>query len=201
MNNGWTNLKMFLLMILITGLIYPLAITVIAQVAMSHKAKGDFIVSKGKVIGALLIGQKFESDRYFWSRPSAIDYNPLPSGGSNLGPTSALLKKTIAERKEKILKAERENKNAIPSELLFASGSGIDPHISVKTAYFQIDRVLKGRGLDSVEGRKFLEKSIEKATVSHFLSSISAPYVNVLILNKMLDESFVVSTAGFKAQR
>src|SRR5262245_28899624 len=95
------NLRMFLWLTLLTGLLYPLIITGIAGLLMPRKAAGDFIVLKGKTVGSSLIGQKFESEKYFWGRPSAIDYNPLPSRGSNLGPTSAVLKKAVAERREK----------------------------------------------------------------------------------------------------
>jgi K+-transporting ATPase ATPase C chain len=188
MTTLWNNFRMFLWLTLVTGVVYPLLMTGIAQLTMSKEANGDFLLSKGKVIGALMIAQKFESEQYFWPRPSAIDYNPLPSGGSNLGPTSAILKKNVEERQEKILKAHQGKKENIPSELLFASGSGLDPHISVKTANFQIDRVAKARGLDSAEGKKEIEQLIGQATTKRRFIFFGEPYVNVLLLNKLLDE-------------
>ncbi len=136
------NIQMFIWMILLTGLLYPLLITGIAQLTMKQKADGDFISLKGKKVGAVLIAQKFESERYFWPRPSANDYNPLPSGGSNLGFISTELKKRVErkKRKKKILNANG-NQGTAPAELLFASGSGLDPHITPSTAYFQSERI------------------------------------------------------------
>src|ERR1700733_9285920 len=95
-------IKMFLVLTVITGVIYPLLITIFAQIAFYNKAEGSFIAKDGVVVGSQLIGQKFENPKYFWGRPSAVDYNPLPSGGSNLGPTSNALKKIVQERKEKL---------------------------------------------------------------------------------------------------
>lgn len=164
MRDLWSNLKMFLWLTLITGIAYPLLITGIAQLTMKQQADGDFIISKGKVVGASLIAQKFESDRYFWGRPSAVDYNPLPSGGSNLGPTSEALKKAVDERKAVIEKWYGNNKINIPNELLFASGSGLDPHITPPTAYFQVDRIIKARGWDESSTQVHLMKLINDLT-------------------------------------
>lgn len=171
---------MFVWMTLLAGLAYPLLITGMAQLTMKTKADGDMMYSKGKIVGSKWIAQKFESDKYFWPRPSSIDYNPLPSGGSNLGPTSSALKKAVEERKEKI---SRGKKVDIPSELLFASGSGLDPHISLSTAYFQIDRIIKARGLD----RQSLENLIKDMTIKRSMGFIGEPCVNVLELNIALD--------------
>jgi len=184
MNTVWNNFKMFLWLTLITGVIYPLFITGIAQLTMKKNAEGDFLSSNGKIIGSTLIAQKFESDKYFWSRPSAVDYNPLPSGGSNLGPTSMALKKAVEERKEKNSKANQVDKNNIPSELLFASGSGLDPHISISAAYFQIDRVAKARNIE----RKKIEQLVDHMTIKRRLGFLGEPHVNVLLLNLSLDE-------------
>lgn len=178
-----TNVRMFLWMTLLTGVIYPLLITIVAQLIMKHKADGNFLSSKGKIVGAPLIAQKFESDGYFWARPSAIDYNPLPSGGSNLGPTSAKLKKAVEERQAKILKAHGGEKDNIPAELLFASGSGLDPHIKASTAYFQIERIAKSRGIENNQ----IKSLIDSKLIPPHLSWLDRGYVNVLLLNHALD--------------
>lgn len=178
---------MFLWLMLLTGIIYPLIITGIAQLAMRQSANGDFLEVNGKIVGSSLIAQKFQNEKYFWPRPSAIDYNPLPSGGSNLGPTSAALKKAVEERKAALLKASGgTDVSKIPSELLYASGSGLDPHISPSTAYFQIDRIMKARGITS---REPLEKLIQKHTKERFLGFIGEPCTNVLQLNLALDQA------------
>lgn len=184
MKKIWINVKMLLWMTLLTGIIYPLLITAIAQLTMKHKVDGDFLSSKGKIIGATLIAQKFESDKYFWARPSSIDYNPLPSGGSNLGPTSAALKKAVEERQEKIIKSHHITKDKIPTELLFSSGSGLDPHIGISTAYFQVDRIAKARGLES----KDIKVLIDHMVIKRNLGFLGEDCVNVLLLNKALDE-------------
>lgn len=192
----WTSLRLFLWMTLLTGVLYPLLITGIAQLTMRQKANGDFVYNredaeggegakgagKGKIIGSTLIGQKFESDKYFWGRPSSVDYNPLPSGGSNLGPTSNALKKIVQERKEKLLQAHTHTASSeedIPGELLFASGSGLDPHISLKTAYFQMERVARARGVQA--------KQIQGLIDEQAIGFLGGSYVNVLMLNQVLD--------------
>lgn len=184
MKKVWDNMRMFLWMTLLTGLIYPLLITGIAQFTMKQKADGDFVSIKDKIVGASLIAQKFESNAYFWGRPSSIDYNPLPSGGSNLGPTSAILRRVVDERRRNILQSQLAIKE-IPSELLFASGSGLDPHISIQTAYFQIKRIAQARGL---EYRK-IKELIDTFTIPPSLGFIGNPYVNVLLLNLALDKA------------
>jgi len=186
MKSIWVNLKMFLWMTLLTGAIYPLLITGIAQLFFKDMANGGLETLNEKVVGANLIGQKFSSDKYFWGRPSFVDYNPLPSGGSNLGPTSAVLKKTVAERKAMIIKAHGIAANAkIPAELLFASGSGLDPHISPEAAYFQVDRVVKSRKLNP-EGKEKILHMINELTEKRRFGFLGKPYVNVLLLNKSL---------------
>lgn len=179
------TLRIFIWMTILTGGIYPLLITGFAQLSMKRQADGDFVIHKDKIIGAFLIGQKFEDPKYFWGRPSSIDYNPLPSGGSNLGPISIALKKAIDARKEKILQSKIPSKN-IPSELLFASGSGLDPHISLNTAYFQIDRIAQFRNMDN----KKIKTLIDELAVMPSLGFLGNPYVNVLTLNQALDERY-----------
>lgn len=175
-------MRMFLWMTCLTGLLYPLLITGFAMLAMKQKAEGDFISVKGKLVGSKLIGQKFEGDKYFWGRPSSIDYNPLPSGGSNLAPTSKALKKVVEERQSKLQKAH--SKDEIPEELLYASGSGLDPHISLSSAYFQMERVAKARGVASED----IQSLVDGMVIKPFLGFIGEEYLNVLLLNLKLDE-------------
>ena len=167
--------RLFFWLTFLTGILYPLLITLIAQGILKSKADGSFIVSNGKPIGSSLIGQKFTSDNYFWGRPSAIDYNPLPSGGSNLSPTSALLKKQVEERKQTLRGA--------PTDLLFASGSGVDPHISIQSAYFQMKRISQARRLDSKELAYLIENHVTRQ-----YGFFGERYVNVLLLNLSLDK-------------
>ncbi len=189
MHRIWNNLRMFLWLTLLTGIVYPLVVTTIAQLTMKQKADGDFLSVNGKIVGSRLIAQKFQNDKYFWPRPSSTDYNTLPSGGSNLGPTSTALQKAVVERKEAILKTQGAAKDTpIPSELLFASGSALDPHISPATAQFQIDRILKARNLDNTSGRAAINNLITKLTVNRQFGFIGDPYINVLELNIALDE-------------
>lgn len=174
MNAFKTALKVFIFMTLLTGVIYPLIITGIAQITMSKAANGSLLVKDNKIIGSKLIAQNTTSDRFFWPRPSAIDYDPLkPSGGSNLGPTSQKLKEAVEQRQQKY------GKDA-PSDLLYASGSGLDPHISIKAAYYQIPRVAKARSID--------EKELKNLIDSHREGFLDLGYVNVLLLNQALEE-------------
>ncbi len=189
MNKFLTSLRIFTLVTLLTGIVYPLFVTIFAQVTMKQKADGDFLTSKDKVVGAKLISQKFESERYFMGRPSAIGFSPLPSGGSNLGPTSAKLKKTVDERREKIAKSFNVENGKIPAELLFASGSGLDPHISLATAYFQMERVAKARGLESEDLKHIIDQTIIKRRFG-FIGELC---INILVLNIALDESSKLS--------
>lgn len=171
---------MFLGLTLLTGIVYPLLITAFAQGIMNRKANGDIIKVDEKAVGARLIAQKFESAKYFWPRPSAIEYNPLPSGGSNLGPTSAALKKAVEERKSSLAKS---SSGPIPSEMLFASGSGLDPHITLAGAYFQVERIAKARGIDPQKIKELIERHAEGSAI------FGPPHINVLELNLLLDFS------------
>ncbi|MBS4167664.1 potassium-transporting ATPase subunit KdpC [Parachlamydia sp. AcF125] len=175
--------RMLIWMLLVLGILYPLMITVIAQVGMQDKANGGIIREEGKALGALLIAQKFESERYFWPRPSAVDYNPLSSGGSQLGPTSKILVKTIEERRSKMASAHQVDTSQVPAELLFTSGSGIDPHISLDVARFQIPRVAKARGL----AENSLIQLLQELTIPPRFFILGEPHVNVLLLNQALD--------------
>lgn len=186
MKNILSALKMLLWLTLVTGLVYPLFITFIAQTTMKQKADGNIIYEKGKAVGAELIAQKFEDKRYFWPRPSAINYTPMPSGGSNLAPTSKLLKDTVEGRKKVLAESMSNPTDTIPSELLFASASGIDPHISPEAAYFQIDRIIKARNIDPK--KVDLKKLINDMTTTRHFGFLGRPCINVLLLNRALDQ-------------
>lgn len=176
------NFCLFACLLVITGILYPLLITFFAQTVAHSSANGNFIIAQGQKVGARLVGQKFEAERYFWSRPSASDYDPLKSGGSNLGPTNAQLKELVANRVQMLAKKHGVDSSQVPSELVYASGSGLDPHISVEAAQFQINRVAKARGISD---RSLLENLIEEHTEQQLFH---VPVVNVLLLNMALNQ-------------
>jgi K+-transporting ATPase ATPase C chain len=181
-------LKFLLVMTILTGIIYPLVMTGLAQLTYPSKANGSMIMKDGKVIGSELIGQKFDSSIYFSSRPSATGYNPIPSGGSNYGPTSDTLKKQVAARR--ILFAKMNSITdvlTIPKEMIFASGSGLDPHISPEAALMQVDRISQSRHFDNARKEKLL-KSIKDITEGAQFFFLGEPRINVLVLNLELDK-------------
>jgi len=179
-----TCLLVFVITVILTGLIYPAFITIIAQTVFRDKAQGSIIRNSGEVVGSYLIAQKFDKDKYFWPRPSAVGYNPMPSGGSNLSATSKILQETVKKREKMLLSSNRTKKGTqIPSDLLYASGSGLDPHISPASALFQADRVAKAR---RIEKAKLIEL-INKATEQRDFLIFGEPRVNVLKLNLLLD--------------
>jgi K+-transporting ATPase ATPase C chain len=181
-------IKIFLVFTILTGVLYPLLVTGIAQVAFPHKANGSLILKDNKVIGSELIGQKFDSTIYFTSRPSAIDYNPLPSGGSNYGLTSTKLKAQVAERRNKFIVINGLDETAeIPSEMLFASASGLDPHISPEAADLQINRIVKARYFNNMQKQK-LKLLVEQMSEAPQLTCLGESRVNVLLLNIELDK-------------
>ena len=181
-------IKIFLVFTILTGVIYPLLITGIAQVVFPYQANGSLILKDNKVIGSELIGQQFDSTIYFTSRPSAITYNPLPSGGSNYGLTNVKLKKQFVERKAQFIKFNQLDSNAnIPSEMLFASASGLDPHISPEAAVLQINRIAKARNFSDVQKQK-LKMLVEKSSEAPQLMCLGENRVNVLLLNIALDK-------------
>jgi potassium-transporting ATPase KdpC subunit len=181
-------LKLFIILTVITGIIYPLLITVLGQSIFPNRANGSLISIDSKIVGSNLLGQKFREEKYFWPRPSAVDYNPLPSGGSNLGMTSALLRDSVMARKE-FWERTNPGSGVVPKDLLFASGSGLDPDISPDAARFQSNRVAHVRGLDN-EGKKKLIELVEKHIKQPDFGIFGEPRINVLSLNLSLDSTF-----------
>jgi potassium-transporting ATPase KdpC subunit len=189
-----TSLKIFLFFTLLTGLVYPLLITGIAQIAFPAKANGSLIIKDNVTIGSKLIGQQFDSDKYFTSRPSYALYNPLPSGGSNYSLTNARLKQLVAERRHNfIIFNQLDSLKTIPSEMLFASSSGLDPHISPEAALLQVDRIVRVRNF-SFEQRQELLDYINTNTELPQLLCFGENRINVLTLNMELNSLDRLST-------
>ena len=182
------SLSVFFVMTVLTGLIYPLFITLIGQVIFPNQSNGSLIVKDGKVIGSELIGQNFSDSTYFQSRPSAINYNPVPSGASNLGLSSTLLKEQVNTRKLEFKKNNLLSDSvSVPSEMLFASGSGVDPHISIEAAKLQINRIIKSRNLDRDKSKLLYNLVVSLSEYPQF-GVLGNQVVNVLSLNLKLDE-------------
>jgi potassium-transporting ATPase KdpC subunit len=182
-----TALKFLLVMTVLTGIIYPLVMTGLAQVSFPSEANGSLIKKNGKIIGSELIGQKFDSSIYFWSRPSAIGYNPIPSGASNYGPTSDTLKKQVKARRILFAKMNSiADTTAIPYEMIFASGSGLDPHISPEAAMLQLNRVVTARNFNEAQKQKVLQLIKIKSKEPQFYL-FGEPRINVFELNLALD--------------
>ena len=174
-------------MTLLTGIIYPLALTGIARILFPFQSNGSIIEKDGITVGSELIGQKFTDVKYFHPRPSAIDFDPLPSGGSNLSVTSIVLRESVDVRRNRFVQTESSaSPGEVPADMLFASASGLDPDISPESAYFQIYRVAKARHFDSlkIDQLKFLV-SKQVMTAEYYL--FGPERVNVLKLNLALD--------------
>jgi K+-transporting ATPase ATPase C chain len=181
------SLAVFALLTLVTGVLYPLLVTVAAQVLFPHRANGSVLVRDGQVVGSELIGQFFDDPRYFWGRPSATErfpYNAASSAGSNLGPTNPALLDVVRERVAAIRKAHPDQAGPVPVDLVTASGSGLDPHISPAAADYQIARVANARGLSPEVVRRILADHTEDRT----LRLLGDLRVNVLKLNLALDD-------------
>jgi K+-transporting ATPase ATPase C chain len=170
---------------LITGVVYPLLTTGIAQVIFPHQANGSLIVRDGQVVGSELIGQSFDDPKYFWGRLSATApaYNAAASSGSNLGPTNDALFEAAQARIDALRAADPDNTQPIPVDLVTASGSGLDPHISPAAADYQVARVARVRDLSEAQVRDLVSQYTEGRT----LGILGEPRVNVLELNLALD--------------
>jgi len=182
-----TSIKFLIIVTIITGIIYPLLITGIANLFFSEKANGSLIKENDTIIGSTLIGQNFEDPKYFHGRPSAVNYNPMPSGASNLGPLNPVLKNLVDLRvKAFLLTNLLSDTTLIPPEMAFSSASGLDPHISPESAILQVERVTKARGYTQTEKLKLIDL-IECMTESRQFSLLGEPRINVFLLNLKTD--------------
>lgn len=182
-------IRFFIALSLLCGVVYPLLVTGASQLFFKHKAEGSLITDGDKILGSEFLGQNFTNPKYFWARPSAIDYNPLPSGGSNLGPTSADLAAKFKERKQKLQESSEMENAHIPADLLFASGSGLDPHMSPEAAHYQVERIGKSRGF-KVKDLAEIRSLIDQMTGERTFGIIGEKRVNVLQLNLELERRF-----------
>jgi K+-transporting ATPase ATPase C chain len=171
----------------LTGLLYPLAVTAVARVIFPNQARGSLILREGRAVGSELIGQPFDDPKYFWGRPSAtgpFPYNAGASSGSNLGPTAKALREAVAKRIAALREADPGASGPIPVDLVTASGSGLDPHISPAAAEYQVRRVARVRGVDEGAVRSL----VQRFTQGRQFGIFGEPRVNVLRLNLALDE-------------
>ena len=180
------TIVVFAIMTVITGVAYPFAVSGIAAAVFPSAAQGSLIERDGKVVGSQLIGQPFDDAKYFWSRPSATSptYNGGASSGSNLGPINPALLDAVKGRVEALKAAHPMQAGAVPVDLVTASGSGLDPHISPAAAYYQVQRVAQVRGLPDDKVRDLVTSHIE----GRDLGVLGEPRVNVLLLNLALDD-------------
>lgn len=174
MRNLFIALRVLIVLTAITGFAYPIATTLLSGALFEEKAGGSLVEARGKVVGSSLIAQEFKEERYFWPRPSASGYSPLPSGGTNLGPTSKALQE----------KTEERAKAGFRGEMASSSASGLDPHISPASAFAQAGRVAKARGKTEEEIRGLVARSVE----GRQFGILGESRVNVLKLNLLLDQ-------------
>jgi K+-transporting ATPase ATPase C chain len=181
-------LTLLLVFTVLLGLVYPAAITGVSRVLFPAQAAGSLVHDGGRVVGSSLIGQPFDDPRYFWGRPSAtapVPYNAAASSGSNLGPFNPALRDAVEARVAALHAADPDNKAPVPVDLVTASASGLDPHISPAAAYYQVPRVARARSLSEARVRSLVGKAIERRR----LGVIGEPRVNVLLLNMALDHA------------
>jgi K+-transporting ATPase ATPase C chain len=183
-----TGLKYMIIMTVLTGIIYPAIVTLTAQLLFRDKANGSLVIVGGSIRGSKLIGQKYENPGYFWSRPSAIGYNPLPSGGSNLGPANPELRKEIIMRESefKELNDLPDSLKSLPSEMICSSASGLDPDISPEAAMLQVHRVAEARSMNSKQEEQLKELIVSMSENQRF-SVLGEPRINVFLLNLRTD--------------
>jgi K+-transporting ATPase ATPase C chain len=178
---------LFALLTVLTGVVYPLVVTGIASLVFPDQARGSVIVRDGKPVGSRLIGQNFSEPKYFWSRPSATSpqpYNGVASGGSNLGPLNPALTDAVKTRIQALQASDPTNKAPVPVDLVTASASGLDPHISVAAAQYQMGRVARARSMDVWAVQALVASHVQGRAWGVF----GEPRVNVLELNLALDE-------------
>jgi K+-transporting ATPase ATPase C chain len=191
------SLIILALFTLLTGLAYPLAITGISQLVFSYQANGSLIKRDGEVIGSTLIGQSFTDPAYFWGRPSATQpfpYNGAASAGSNLGPANPALIEAVQSRIRALRAADPGNNSPVPIDLVTASASGLDPHISIAAALYQIPRVARERRVNEAD----LISLVNKYTEGRQLGFLGEPRVNVLKLNLALDKAYSLKMNGIQ---
>jgi potassium-transporting ATPase KdpC subunit len=179
-------LMIFLLLTVVTGIVYPLIVTGVAQLVFPEKANGSLIPKEGGYAGSELIGQPFDDPKYFWGRLSAtpdFPYNSASSSGSNLGPSNPALVDAVKARVDALQKADPGNQSSIPIDLVTSSGSGLDPHVSPAAALYQVPRVARARGLSEDQVRHLVEKFTEPRQWGF----LGEPTVNVLKLNLALE--------------
>lgn len=182
------SLITLVLLTLITGIAYPLLVTGLAQLVFPARANGSLILKHGKPIGSSLIGQSFTDPKYFWGRPSAtgpMPYNASASGGSNLGPSNPALIAAVRQRVAALRETDPDAAEPVPSELVMASASGLDPDISPQAAHWQAARVARARGLPLAQVRTLIEIQTQPSSLGLF----GEPRVNVLALNLALDDA------------
>jgi K+-transporting ATPase ATPase C chain len=183
----FTGIRLLFVMIILTGGVYPGIVTVISNLAFREKAQGSLVRKDGRIIGSELIGQNFDSDSYFQTRPSANNYNSLPSGGSNLGQMNPVLIELASERSRDFRLLNRVNeKTGVPSEMITSSGSGLDPHISPMAALLQVKRVAEARAMDQA-GEDKITRLISTVTEKPQFLILGKPRINVFRLNLILD--------------
>lgn len=178
-NQMIVSFKVLGLMTLLFGIIYPLGVTLVAQVFFPKQANGSLVRIGDRTVGSSLLAQKTTSEKYFWPRPSASDFGAVPSGASNLGPTSKAFRQAVAERKEK----------GLTHDLLYASGSGLDPHITLDAALSQIARIVQSRNLGE-NGQVQIQEMIQQRLERRDFGIFGEPRVNVLLLNLEMDKTF-----------
>jgi potassium-transporting ATPase KdpC subunit len=188
MNMIFPCFRLFLVLVFLTGVAYPLLVTGLAQLFFHHQAEGSVVMVNGHAVGSELLSQKTEAARYFWPRPSADDYATVASGASNLGPGSDALKKAIADRAAMLRSTYGLTSNApLPDDAVTTSGSGLDPHISPASARMQVDRVAQTRKF-SAKQKNELTELVERHIESPQFGFLGEPRVNVLLLNLAVDQ-------------
>ena len=177
----------FLILTVVTGIVYPLFVTGIAQVFFHDQANGSLIYRNNRPVGSTLIGQEFNDPKYFWGRISAtspVPFNAAASSGSNFGPSNPALIDAVKARIKALKDLDQDNTNSIPVDLVTSSASGLDPHISLAAAYYQVPRVARSRGLS----QDVVKNIVKQHTAGRLLGVIGEPVVNVLETNLALDE-------------